>query len=213
MEHCHARSGAAAQFRLRGRFRRLHPRRRARPSHPIDRQPADQAAGRRCRPAAAQPQRQGRDADRSRRAAAVLCAAAAVARRGSARRDGAARAARARSGSASPRILPPTGWRNCWRRFRARIRACGSTCAPIKAPICKRDLERGELDLALFKRAAGEKGGIAVWPERVHWVTSKSHPRDTRTGSVPLIGFPTGCLYRAGAIHALESAGRAWHMA
>jgi DNA-binding transcriptional LysR family regulator len=77
----------------------------------------------------------------------------------------------------------------------------------------KRDLERGELDLALFKRAAGEKGGIATWPERVHWVTSKTHPRDTRTGSVPLIGFPTGCLYRAGAIHALESAGRTWHMA
>jgi DNA-binding transcriptional LysR family regulator len=77
----------------------------------------------------------------------------------------------------------------------------------------KRDLERGELDLALFKRTAGERGGIAVWPERVHWVTSKRHPRDTRTGSVPLIGFPTGCLYRAGAIHALESAGRSWHMA
>jgi len=77
----------------------------------------------------------------------------------------------------------------------------------------KRDLERGELDLALFKRAAGEKGGIAVWPERVHWVTSKGHPRDTRIGSVPLIGFPAGCLYRAGAIHALESAGRTWHMA
>ncbi len=76
----------------------------------------------------------------------------------------------------------------------------------------KRDLERGELDLALFKRAAGEKGGIAVWPERVHWVTSKSRPRDTSTGPVPLIGFPAGCLYRAGAIHALESAGRAWHM-
>jgi DNA-binding transcriptional LysR family regulator len=76
----------------------------------------------------------------------------------------------------------------------------------------KRELERGELDLSLFKRSAGEKGGIAVWPERVHWVTSKSHPRDTRTGSVPLIGFPTGCLYRAGAIHALESAGRSWHM-
>ncbi len=77
----------------------------------------------------------------------------------------------------------------------------------------RRDLERGEIDLALLKRTAGEKGGIAAWPERVHWVTSKSHPRDTRAGSVPLIGFPTGCLYRAGAIHALESAGRAWHMA
>jgi DNA-binding transcriptional LysR family regulator len=76
-----------------------------------------------------------------------------------------------------------------------------------------RDLERGDLDLGLIKRAANEKGGIAVWPERVHWVTSKSYPRDTSTGSVPLIGFATGCLYRAGAIHALESAGRNWHMA
>jgi DNA-binding transcriptional LysR family regulator len=76
----------------------------------------------------------------------------------------------------------------------------------------KHDLERGELDLALLKRDAGEKGGIAVWPERVHWVTSKTHPIDPTKGSVPLIGFPTGCLYRARAIHALESAGRAWHM-
>jgi len=77
----------------------------------------------------------------------------------------------------------------------------------------KRDLDRGELDLALFKRAVGDKGGIAVWPERVHWVTSKQHPCNTEMGSVPLIGFPTGCLYRARAIHALESAGRSWHMA
>jgi DNA-binding transcriptional LysR family regulator len=77
----------------------------------------------------------------------------------------------------------------------------------------RRDLERGDLDLALFKRNAGEKGGIAVWPERVHWVTSKTHPIDSEIRSVPLIGFPTGCLYRSRAIHAIESAGRAWHMA
>jgi len=77
----------------------------------------------------------------------------------------------------------------------------------------KRDLERGDLDLALFKRLAGEKGGIAVWPERVHWVTSKSRPVDTGATSLPLIGFPAGCLYRARAIHALESAGHTWHMA
>ena len=68
----------------------------------------------------------------------------------------------------------------------------------------KRDLERSDLDLVLLKRDAGEKGAIASWPERVHWVTSKSHPRDARTGL---------CLYRSRAIHALESAGRAWHMA
>ena len=84
----------------------------------------------------------------------------------------------------------------------------------VDQSIClRRDLERGELDLALFKRGAGEKGGIAVWPERVHWVTSKTHPIDAEIRSVPLIGFPTGCLYRARAIHAIESAGRAWHMA
>lgn len=76
-----------------------------------------------------------------------------------------------------------------------------------------RDLERGELDLALYKREAGAKDAIAVWPERVHWVTSKSHPVDVNVPSVPLIGFPLGCIYRAGAIHALESAGRAWHTA
>ena len=73
----------------------------------------------------------------------------------------------------------------------------------------RRDLERGELDLALLKRDAGGKGGIAMWPERVHWVTSKSHPIDFKIASVPLIGFPTGCLYRARAIHALERAGLA----
>jgi DNA-binding transcriptional LysR family regulator len=77
----------------------------------------------------------------------------------------------------------------------------------------RRDLERGELDLALLKRDAGEKGGIAVWPERAHWVTSKAHPIDLSVASVPLIGFPAGCLYRARAIHAIEAAGRAWHMA
>jgi DNA-binding transcriptional LysR family regulator len=77
----------------------------------------------------------------------------------------------------------------------------------------RRDIERGDLDLALLKRDAGEKGGIAVWPEKVHWVTSKAHPIDIKSGSVPLIGFPAGCLYRARAIHALESTGRSWHMA
>jgi DNA-binding transcriptional LysR family regulator len=79
--------------------------------------------------------------------------------------------------------------------------------------LLKRDLDRGDLDLALFKRDAGEKSGIAVWPEKVHWVTSKAHPVDAKTDSVPLIGFPAGCLYRSRAIHALESAGRRWHMA
>lgn len=77
----------------------------------------------------------------------------------------------------------------------------------------RRDLERGDLDLALLKRDAGEKGGIAVWPERVRWVTSKADPIDPQVKSVPLIFFPSGCLYRTRAIHAIETTGRAWHMA
>src|SRR5258708_6143592 len=75
------------------------------------------------------------------------------------------------------------------------------------------DLERGEFDLALFKRAAGGHGGIATWPERLRWVTSRRHPVGARTRSVPLAVFEQGCLYRDRAIHALEAAGRAWHIA
>src|SRR6202023_2796453 len=33
----------------------------------------------------------------------------------------------------------------------------------------RRSLERGDLDLALLKRDAEETGGIAAWPERLHW--------------------------------------------
>ena len=53
------------------------------------------------------------------------------------------------------------------------------------------DLERGELDLALYKREAGEKGAIAVWPERVHWVTSKSHPVDVDVPSASIAPAPS----------------------
>ncbi|MGY3449689.1 LysR family transcriptional regulator [Bradyrhizobium sp. USDA 4353] len=78
----------------------------------------------------------------------------------------------------------------------------------------KRDIERGDLDLALLKRGVEDtRVAIAAWPEQVHWVTSRSHPVDLDTSSLPLIGFPLGCIYRTRAIHALEAAGRAWHMA
>jgi DNA-binding transcriptional LysR family regulator len=75
------------------------------------------------------------------------------------------------------------------------------------------DLDRGDLDLALMKRDVGETGGVAAWPESLTWVTSRSHPIDPRRNPVPLAVFSQGCLYRARAIHALEAAGRAWHIA
>jgi DNA-binding transcriptional LysR family regulator len=77
----------------------------------------------------------------------------------------------------------------------------------------RRAIERGELDLALFKRDAGEGGGIAAWTERLHWVTSRKHPIDYDRDPLPFVMSEQGCLYRNRMIHAAESAGRAWHMA
>ena len=77
----------------------------------------------------------------------------------------------------------------------------------------RRALERGELDLALFKREAGEGAAIAAWPERLHWVTSREHPIAFKRDPLPLAMAEQGCPYRKRMIHAVESAGRAWHIA
>jgi DNA-binding transcriptional LysR family regulator len=74
-------------------------------------------------------------------------------------------------------------------------------------------LDRRELDLALFKRDAGETGGIAAWPERLHWVTSERHPIDFHRDPLPLAVSEQGCLYRNRMIHAIEASGRTWHIA
>jgi DNA-binding transcriptional LysR family regulator len=55
----------------------------------------------------------------------------------------------------------------------------------------RRALERGELDIALFKRDAGEGGGTAAWPERLHWVTSRKHPIDFRRDPLPIVRLPS----------------------
>lgn len=82
-----------------------------------------------------------------------------------------------------------------------------------KSDRMRRALERGEIDLALFKRDAEETGGIAAWPERLHWVASRHRPIDFRRDPLPLAVFEQGCLYRNRAINALETLGRTWHIA
>jgi DNA-binding transcriptional LysR family regulator len=82
-----------------------------------------------------------------------------------------------------------------------------------KSDRMRRALERGEIDLALFKRDAEETGSIAAWPERLHWITSRRRPVDFRREPLPLAVFEQGCLYRNRAIHALETVGRAWQIA
>jgi DNA-binding transcriptional LysR family regulator len=77
----------------------------------------------------------------------------------------------------------------------------------------KQALERGELDLALFKRNAGEGDAIAAWPEKLQWVTSREHPVELGRDPVPLAVAEQGCLYRNRLIHSIEAAGRTWHIA
>ena len=74
-------------------------------------------------------------------------------------------------------------------------------------------LERGELDVVLVKRSAGDGPCLASWPERLQWVTSRRHPVDLSRNPVPIAVADHGCLYRNSLIHALESAGRSWHIA
>jgi DNA-binding transcriptional LysR family regulator len=77
----------------------------------------------------------------------------------------------------------------------------------------RRALDRGELDLALYKRDSGGRDAIAAWPERLHWVASRRRPIDFDRDPVPLVMFGQGCLYRNRMIHAIEAAGRTWHIA
>lgn len=72
-------------------------------------------------------------------------------------------------------------------------------------------LASGNLDLALVKREPGDGPCLAAWPERLVWVGGQQ--RKPRTGVVPLVLFPQGCVYRKRIIYALESAGRPWHIA
>jgi DNA-binding transcriptional LysR family regulator len=80
----------------------------------------------------------------------------------------------------------------------------------------RRDLARGEFDVALVKRDAGdesESGALATWPERLRWVTSKLSPVEVDRDPLALAVFEQGCLYRRRAVHLLEAAGRTWRIA
>jgi len=82
-----------------------------------------------------------------------------------------------------------------------------------RSVVHKHALEVGELDIALYKRNAGDGSAIAAWPERLQWVTSRVHPVDLKRDPIPLAVMEQGCLYRNRLIHAIEAAGRTWHIA
>jgi DNA-binding transcriptional LysR family regulator len=75
----------------------------------------------------------------------------------------------------------------------------------------RRQLDAGEIDLALIKREPGTGASLASWKERLVWVQSATVSFEE--DPVPLAVFPVGCIYRDRAIRAIEQSGRRWRIA
>jgi len=71
-------------------------------------------------------------------------------------------------------------------------------------------LNARQIDLALVSNAHDGQGVVRT--ERLVWVGSRRHGVP-EGDPVPLVAYGQGCIYRARAIHALESAGRRWRIA
>ncbi len=73
------------------------------------------------------------------------------------------------------------------------------------------DLDRGELDLVIATRDAGETRGRVFRRERLRWVASPALEISS-TGPVPLCTLPDPSVFRKRPLEALKSQGRAWRI-
>jgi len=73
-----------------------------------------------------------------------------------------------------------------------------------------KELENGDLDLAILARERGESGGEMLWSEPIVWVCASEAPVHKQI-PIPLALFPHGCVLRASALNALEQQNRKWH--
>src|SRR5208283_708256 len=71
--------------------------------------------------------------------------------------------------------------------------------------------DRGELDLVLAKRRAGEARGKLVWRDRLVWIGGPGLEIDPQA-PLPLILYAPPSLTRTVALETLERAGRAWRV-
>jgi DNA-binding transcriptional LysR family regulator len=74
-----------------------------------------------------------------------------------------------------------------------------------------RRCERGEFDLAFFKKEAGDSRGMVALREQLVWVAGPNFT-PVVSQSVPLILFPEGCAYRRIAFATLQRSGIANHI-
>ena len=75
-----------------------------------------------------------------------------------------------------------------------------------------RQVERGEIDLALVTQGHGESGGEVLHREPLVWVAARGHCVH-ETDPLPLAVFHERCAFRRLAIQALDGIGRPWRIA
>jgi DNA-binding transcriptional LysR family regulator len=93
---------------------------------------------------------------------------------------------------------------------RARPEARLETVSGMSTDL-RRQLDAGEIDIALVKRETGSGDCHASWPEPLVWVSGQDQDLDLET--LPLALFPQGCIYRQRATRALDKARRSWRVA
>ena len=93
---------------------------------------------------------------------------------------------------------------------RARPEARLETVSGMSTDL-RRQLEAGEIDIALVKREVGSGECHVSWPEPLVWVCGAG--QDLRAETLPLALFPQGCIYRQRAIRTLDKARRSWRVA
>ena len=93
---------------------------------------------------------------------------------------------------------------------RARPEARLETVSGMSTDL-RRQLEAGEIDIALIKREIGSGECHASWPEPLVWVCGDG--QDLHAETLPLALFPQGCIYRQRAIRTLDKARRSWRVA
>lgn len=93
---------------------------------------------------------------------------------------------------------------------RARPQARLETVSGMSTEL-RRQLDRGDIDIALVKRETGSGECHAHWPETLVWVCGKG--QDLQVETLPLALFPQGCIYRQRAIRTLDKARRSWRVA
>lgn len=75
--------------------------------------------------------------------------------------------------------------------------------------------KKGAFDMVLVKMSRPEDfpNGVDVWSEPLEWIGKNDYFSYDKKTPVPLVLSPQPCVYRASALHSLESAGMGWRMA